>query len=207
MVMGFNQHQFGLVLGEKFLDGLICLVVQDVLSDHMPFGFKNFILLLVCHRDDFVAETADGEGQDCICLVVIDHEKADVAIEGLEWKQPSEVVVQCPCVFVSKCGKKNRLALGGLSSLSMILAMRCTDELEGVSPCMAPYAGPGYSYGSWKIGSTGCYNQGDGLGLVGLVRMLRMPWCGHFICPFAVAELGFRYLATPFAVRLWHPLR
>ncbi len=62
-------------------------------------------MLLVCRKDDFVTETADGEGQDCICIVVVKHKEADVALKGLEWKQPGEVVVQCPGVFVSKCGK------------------------------------------------------------------------------------------------------
>ena len=37
-------------------------------------------------KDDFVDETTDGEGQDCICLVVINHKEADVALKGLEWK-------------------------------------------------------------------------------------------------------------------------
>ncbi len=37
--------------------------------------------------------------------------------------------------------------------------------------------------------------------------VLCMPWCGRFMCPFAVAGLGLRYFVTPFAVRLGHPLR
>ncbi len=63
------------------------------------------MLLLICRKDDFVAETVYGEDQDCICLVVIHHKEADVALKGLEGKQPSKVIVQRPCVFVSKCSR------------------------------------------------------------------------------------------------------
>jgi hypothetical protein len=103
--------------------------------------------------------------------------------------------------------KQNRFALQGISSSSIMFAVICVDELEDALLCMAPYAGPEYSFGSWKIGSTGSSTQGNGIGLAGLGCMLRMPWFGCFICPFAVAGLGFRYLVTPFAVILGHPLR
>ena len=46
-----------------------------------------------------------------------------------------------------------------------------------------------------------------GLGTVGTQRVLRIPCHGRFIWPFAVAGLGLRYLVTPWAVRLGHPLR
>jgi hypothetical protein len=54
---------------------------------------------------------------------------------------------------------------------------------------------------------TGC----TGYELIGLlldmVRLvLHMHWCSHFMCPFLVARLGFRYFVTPFAVRLGHPV-
>jgi hypothetical protein len=39
------------------------------------------------------------------------------------------------------------------------------------------------------------------------VLVLRMPHCGCFICPFAVAGLGLRYCVTSCDVRLGHPLR
>ena len=38
-------------------------------------------------------------------------------------------------------------------------------------------------------------------------RVLRMPWCGRFICPLLDAGLGLRYLVTPVEVRFGHPLR
>ena len=34
-----------------------------------------------------------------------------------------------------------------------------------------------------------------------------MPWRGRFICPFAVAGLGLRYLRMSFSVMLGHPFR
>jgi hypothetical protein len=59
----------------------------------------------------FVAKTVYRKGQDCICLVVIHHKEADVALERLEGKQPSVVVVQHPRVFVSKCSKEKYFGL------------------------------------------------------------------------------------------------
>ena len=38
-------------------------------------------------------------------------------------------------------------------------------------------------------------------------RVLQMPWHGHYMCPFADAGLGVRYLTTPVAERFGHPLR
>ena len=52
-----------------------------------------------------------------------------------------------------------------------------------------------------------------GSGCVGMGRhschgvVLQIPWWGLFICPFAVAGLGLRYLVSPLAVRFGHPLR
>ncbi len=37
--------------------------------------------------------------------------------------------------------------------------------------------------------------------------VLRIPWWGRFMWPFAVAGLGLRYLVTPLAVKFGHPLR
>ncbi len=49
-----------------------------------------------------------------------------------------------------------------------------------------------------------------GLGLNarrGFVFVLRIPFLGHFMCPLAVAGLGFRYFVTRSLLRFWHPLR
>jgi hypothetical protein len=52
-----------------------------------------------------------------------------------------------------------------------------------------------------------------GIGCVGMGRhggrgvVLRIPWWGRFMWPFAVAGLGLRYLVTPLAVKFGHPLR
>ena len=56
---------------------------------------------------------------------------------------------------------------------------------------------------SCELGS-GCVGMGR---CGGRGKVLRIPWWGRFMWPFAVAGLGFRYLLTPLAVRLGHPLR
>ena len=43
--------------------------------------------------------------------------------------------------------------------------------------------------------------------LTSLRRVLRMPWRGLFMCPFAVAGLGLRYLRINFSDKLGHPFR
>ena len=94
---------------------------------------------------------------------------------------PLRLLYNVPVCLSANAAKQNRLALQGLLLLSIILAVQCAHELEDALPCMAPYAGPGYSCGSWKIDSRGCCNQGDGIGLAGLGRVLQMPYCGCFI--------------------------
>jgi hypothetical protein len=37
--------------------------------------------------------------------------------------------------------------------------------------------------------------------------VLRIPWWGRFMWPFAVAGFGLRYRVTPLAVKFGHPLR
>ncbi len=37
--------------------------------------------------------------------------------------------------------------------------------------------------------------------------VLRIPWCGHFIWPFAIAGLGLRYLLISLTLMYGHPLR
>ncbi len=37
--------------------------------------------------------------------------------------------------------------------------------------------------------------------------VLRIPWCGRFMCPFAVAGLGFKYFNTNCSLMFDHPLR
>ncbi len=49
-------------------------------------------------------------------------------------------------------------------------------------------------------GTTMCAVGGFGL-------VLRMPWRGRFMCPFAVAGLGLRYLRMSFSDMFGHPLR
>jgi len=44
-------------------------------------------------------------------------------------------------------------------------------------------------------------------GDAGFGRVLRMPWRGRFMCPFAVAVLGLRYLRINVSDKCGHPLR
>ncbi len=48
-----------------------------------------------------------------------------------------------PVFLLENAAKQNRLALQGLSSLSIMLDARCGNELEDALPCIALYAGPG----------------------------------------------------------------
>ena len=41
----------------------------------------------------------------------------------------------------------------------------------------------------------------------GFGHVLLMPCSGRFMCPFAVAGLGFRYLRINFSVKFGHPFR
>ncbi len=59
--------------------------------------------------------------------------------------------------------------------------------------------------GWWSIvvnGWSSTIKDGEFLGWVFLI-----PCCGHFMCPLAVARLGFRYLRISFLDMLGHPLR
>ena len=56
------------------------------------------------------------------------------------------------------------------------------------------------------VAKAGCY----GLGLNawrGFVFVLQIPFLGRFMCPFAVAGLGFRYFVTRSSLMFGHPLR
>jgi hypothetical protein len=77
-------------------------------------------------------------------------------------------------------------------------------------------AGPGLSGGIKSScngiqtggGTSGCVGKvGVSVGSGGIRRVLRMPWRGRFMCPFAVAGLGLRYLRINFSDKLGHPLR
>ena len=46
-----------------------------------------------------------------------------------------------------------------------------------------------------------------GTGCVAFFEVLRMPFAGRFMCPFAVAVLGGRYFVISRSVRLGHPSR
>ena len=54
----------------------------------------------------------------------------------------------------------------------------------------------------WITGGISCCGIDLVLGVV-----LWIPWRGRFMCPFAVAGLGFRYLRISFSEMLGHPFR
>ncbi len=78
------------------------------------------------------------------------------------------------------------------------------------------YAGPGYGRGLsiycdkpggaiWGIGTgTGCTVSPL---VVALLLVLRIPFLSRFMCPLAVAGLGFKYLVTSSPDRLGHPFK
>ena len=43
--------------------------------------------------------------------------------------------------------------------------------------------------------------------LLALLLVLRIPFLGRFMCPLAVAGLGFKYLVTSSSDRLGHPFK
>ena len=53
----------------------------------------------------------------------------------------------------------------------------------------------------------GAMGNGDTSVHAELWRVLQIPWHGRFMCPFAVAMLGLRYLRIIFLLRLGHPVR
>ncbi len=79
----------------------------------------------------------------------------------------------------------------------------------------APYAGPGKGCGASKTGKTGEKICGTGTGASRVLGpcggdfgfVLLIPFFGLFICPFAVAGLGFKYFVTSSLPILGHPMR
>ena len=81
---------------------------------------------------------------------------------------------------------------------------------------LALYAGPGYGRGSSlycvKIGGA-IWGIGTGIGctvspfVLAFLPVLRIPFLGRFICPLAVAGLGFKYLVTRSSDRSGHPFK
>jgi hypothetical protein len=80
----------------------------------------------------------------------------------------------------------------------------------------ASYAGPGYGHGSsiyWAIRGGAIWGTGTGTGctvspfVLAILLVLRIPFLGRFMCPLAVAGLGFKYLVTSSSDRLGHPFK
>ncbi len=60
----------------------------------------------------------------------------------------------------------------------------------------------------WRVieATAGCCGLGSNAWM-GFFLVLRIPFFGRFMCPFAVAGLGFRYFVTSNLLRFGHPLR
>ena len=81
---------------------------------------------------------------------------------------------------------------------------------------LASYAGLGYGRGSsiycGKIGGV-TWGTGTGTGctsspfVLAFLLVLLIPFFGCFMCPVAIAGLGFRYLVTRSLERLGHPFK
>ena len=56
------------------------------------------------------------------------------------------------------------------------------------------------------VATVGCVELGLNVRW-GFVCVLRIPFLGRFMCPLAVAGLGFRYFVTSSLLRSGHPLR
>ncbi len=85
------------------------------------------------------------------------------------------------------------LAFDPLSSSLITLALVCGGAITKSTS------------GSWRIVGLCMSCTPDSGGV--LWQVLRIPWHGLCICPFAVARLGLRYLVTPCSVKFRHPLR
>jgi len=82
---------------------------------------------------------------------------------------------------------------------------------------LASYASPGYGRGSsLYCGKRGEATWGIGIGtgctalpfVLAFLLVLHIPFLGRFMCPLAVAGLGFRYLVTiSSSDRLGHPFK
>ena len=80
----------------------------------------------------------------------------------------------------------------------------------------ALYAGPLYGNGLTNRGNTCGAACGTGTGILGTFEspfvftcfvVLLIPFFGRFICPLAVAGLGFKYFVTNSLDRFGHPFK
>ncbi len=97
-----------------------------------------------------------------------------------------------------------------------ILCDRFVFGMMFIPSILASYAGPGYGHGSsLYCGKRGEATWGIGIGtgctlppfVFAFLLVLRIPFLGRFMCPLAVAGLGFKYLVTSSSDRLGHPFK
>ncbi len=97
-----------------------------------------------------------------------------------------------PLILLANAPKKKTFAMDSSSSNPIRLGL-----------CNAPYTSPWYDGGCWKSGKTGGKRTGtmgmSAMPVLGVLRVvLRIPWCGLFMCPLAVTGLGLRYFGIKF---------
>ncbi len=130
-----------------------------------------------------------------------------LSLYGMNGNETVKSWFTIPLYLSAKASTQKSFAIDSLSSSPIRLG-----------PVVVPYPGPGYAWTSWKSGNTsgliwaaGCRGAlgmiGIGLSLGAFGRVLIIPWWGHFMWPFVVVGLGFRYWRINDSKIFGHPLR
>ncbi len=115
--------------------------------------------------------------------------------------EPVKSLYTTPLFLFANTLKQNTFAMDSSSSNPIKLGL-----------CNASHAGPWYSGGCWNSGKTCGKRTGTtGMGAMPILSILwvvlRIPWCGLFICLLAVAGLGLRYLSIKISLIFRQPIR
>jgi hypothetical protein len=140
---------------------------------------------------------------------VIQGKKTYTSVKEHEGEVSCEVVVNHAGDFVGKSAEAKNVG-NGFIICNYVGANRrvvCWAVVWGASLKSGRIGGFACAIGGGEIEATaGCC----GLGINawrGFFLVLRIPFFGRFMCPFAVAGLGFRYFVTTSLLRSGHPLR
>ncbi len=113
-------------------------------------------------------------------------------------KIPVRSLYKIPVHLSAKAAKQNIFASDDVSfssiALASVVGKGWTSEIKLLVECLLQRAG--------MVGIGAATGSGASLRCV-----LRIPICGHFMCPFTVSGLGLRYFVMPAAIRLGHLLR
>ena len=75
VVVGFDKEEIAFVFCEKLSYLATCLIVHHVQSDFVTFAFQKFNFFFFFFKDDVALQVCNGQGQDGICLIVVQNEK------------------------------------------------------------------------------------------------------------------------------------